>query len=76
MNNETAKDALNVTSLMETPATLLRWTISSTIIEEFEEDISSFNSTEHDQRHLDDTNAKNTTFKRDVQALPDIHRTW
>ena len=73
MNNETAKGALNVISLMETPATLLRWTISSPIIQEmlteFEEEISSFSTTEHGQRHSDDTNAKNTTFKRDVQAL-------
>ena len=73
MNNETAKGALNVISLMETPATLFRWTISSSIIQEmlteFEEEISSFSTTEHDQRHSDDTNSKNTIFKRDVQAL-------
>jgi hypothetical protein len=73
MNNETAKGVLNVISLMETLATLLRWTISSPIIQdmltEFEEEISSFNSTEHDQHDSDDTNAKNHNIQRDIQAL-------
>ena len=77
MNNETAKSALNVISLMETPATLLRWTFSSPIIQEmlteFEEEISSFSTTEHGQRHSDDTNAKITQHSKEMCKLYFAH---
>lgn len=72
MNNETAKGSLNVISLMDTPRTLNRWMLASPQIQEM---LTDFESTIHDiklstnQKHLDDSNAKNCKMFKDVSAL-------
>ena len=71
-NNQIVKGSLNVISLMETPSTLLRWSLSSPVLQSsihhFEEQISSSQKSD-DIRHHDDNEATNKQFYRDVEMM-------
>ena len=79
MNNESAKGALNVISVWDSPGTLTRWMLSSPVIEEmlahFESDVRCPTLTDpQKQKHSDDTPAKNQRIIKDITSMLSVFR--
>ena len=72
MNNATVKGCLNVISLWDSPGTLNRWTLSSSLIKEmlctFESGKKYYESDEQ-SHHSDDTTSKNYTIIKDIKSM-------
>ena len=72
MNNESAKGTLNVISLMESPDTLLRWMMSSSVLTSMHTTFEKHVLKQPDIKtslHLDDSTSKKRQLHKDVTSV-------
>ena len=72
MNNATVKGCLNVISLWDSPGTLTRWTLSSSLIKEMLcvfESGKKYSESDEQSHHSDDTTSKNYTIIKDIKSM-------